>query len=740
MTHYTPCLSCRICGNTNLVKVFDLGMQSLTSVFPLSDEPSPPLAPQVLVRCDDEKCGLVQMSHSVSPNKLYIDNAYGYRSGINTTMTSHLSRLAEYAESIANLQPGDVILDIGANDGTLLSKYKSANIKKIAIDPTASQFYEFYEPGIVIVPSFFDRKTFAEAAGPGTTAKVVTTISMFYDLPSPQDFACDVSSILHPEGIWIMEQSYLPSMIECMSFDTVCHEHLEYYTLKQILLIAKRAGLRVIDVSLNDCNGGSFRVTLCHIISSRRTNYEAIDELMKREEEAAWDTMIPYKRFEDACKLQRDALMTFLRQQKSEGKTIAVYGASTKGNTLLQYYGIDSKLISCVAERNPRKFGRKTPGSEIPIKSESEVRELKPDYMLVLPWHFKEEFLQREQKYLEDGGTFIFPLPHVDIVSRCSKKTAVILGGSGQLGVHLIAALGENRRVFNLSRTPVLDSNVTNIPIDLTTGNVHTMLLAIKPDEIYNLAAVTDLHDSITHPLHTHMLNAALVVQLVESVQSLQKTVGKPVKLFQTGSVEMFKGSNANEIDEESIASLRPTTPYAVSKLSAFWTIKIAREESKLFACTGIPSNVESSIRRSSYVTKKIVNYFKKGDFGSPLELGDARSTCDWVHARDVADAILRIVQSDEPSDFIISSGKLHTVAEFVTEVARQCGIQGGWDRNYETFTGGGASLVKAGSAHLKRPYEPRKPIRFKNDKLKSIGWNPGWSTIGSIVSDMLNN
>lgn len=258
-----------------------------------------------------------------------------------------------------------------------------------------------------------DVSLFCDYFGPEFTSKinkkfkVITSIAMFYDLPDPIEFSSCIKKLLTDDGIWVLEQSYLPKMLETNSFDTICHEHLEYYCLKQIKYIMDIVGLYIIDVSFNNINGGSFRITVSKY--NKDYNFYNILEAEKN---------LDFENFKNNCKIVRNDLKYFLETEKKDGKTICAYGASTKGNVILQYCDIDYKLIDCVAERNPSKYGKFTPKTLIPIKSEDEVRKLNPDYMLVLPWHFKEEFLHREKEYLDNGGKLIFPLPRFQIYGK----------------------------------------------------------------------------------------------------------------------------------------------------------------------------------------------------------------------------------------------------------------------------------------------------------------------------------
>lgn len=414
----TEVTRCRICKNSQLLKIFDLGTQALSCRFPLEGEPDPIEAPLVVVKCDDttdqSHCGLLQLNYNVSGDELYLQH-YGYRSGLNNTMIQHLKSLVEEIENRVVLNDNDIVVDIGSNDCTLLKGYSKESIRRVGIDPTGKQFSQYYPEDVVLIPDFFSAKVFKEKFN--EKAKVVTSISMFYDLPDPVAFASDIKSILAEDGIWVTEQSYCVTMLERNSFDTICHEHLEYYTLKQIRYIADAVGLKIIDVSLNECNGGSFRVTLAHSGSPS----EAVKQMIKEEENLALHSLIPLNDFISRCEKMKSELVSFVKEIVKNNKKIYLYGASTKGNTLLQYYDLDNTLITAAAERNTEKYGRRTPRTNIPIISEASMREQNPDYLLVLPWHFKKEFLEREKEYLENGGRIIFPLPSLEVFGSEKK-------------------------------------------------------------------------------------------------------------------------------------------------------------------------------------------------------------------------------------------------------------------------------------------------------------------------------
>ena len=403
---------CRICGKENFSQIIDLGEQTITSSFPWPEESDPPRSPLVLVKCCN--CGLVQLEDTVKSEILYTHD-YGYRSGINDTMSQHLKGITSKLEDIVNFKEGDVVLDIGCNDGTLLKSYQISGLNKYGIDPIVEHFLDFYPDDIEVYEGFFNKENYEKATS-GTKAKAITSIAMFYDLPDPGQFVIDIGDCLAENGVWVLEQSYMPTMLEMNSFDTVCHEHLEYYDLKSIMNMANDASLKVFDVELNESNGGSFRIFVCHKSSPYIVNKKSINKLLDRENILESNGMIEFEQFKQRVNSMRENLVNFIKNEVNKGKKIYIYGASTKGNTLLQYYGLDSNLITAAADRNPEKWGRVTPNTRIPIISEEEARRSMPDYFLVLPWHFKDNFIERESDFLEAGGHFIFPFPEFVIV------------------------------------------------------------------------------------------------------------------------------------------------------------------------------------------------------------------------------------------------------------------------------------------------------------------------------------
>lgn len=403
---------CRICGNSNLVPVLSLGNQTLTGVFPRSRNEKITCGPLELVKCHGEgTCSLLQLAHSYDSAEMYGTN-YGYRSGLNRSMGLHLERKVQKLLERCPVFHGDVVLDIGSNDGTLLSFYPEGPLP-IGIDPTASKFKHFYPTHITVVPDFFSSERFFTASE-GKKARIVTSIAMIYDLESPLDFVQQVASILDNGGLWHFEQSYMPSMIAVNAYDTVCHEHLEYYGLRQIQWMLEKCGMKILDVEINDINGGSFAVTAALKSSQLRCNDSQIDQILK--EESEFESLEPYEQFAKRVSAHRDELRERISAIERDGASILGYGASTKGNVILQYCGLTEKDIPAIAEVNPDKFGAFTPGSLIPIISEEEAHARNPDYLLVLPWHFRDNLIEREAAYLRRGGKMLFPLPCIEVV------------------------------------------------------------------------------------------------------------------------------------------------------------------------------------------------------------------------------------------------------------------------------------------------------------------------------------
>jgi NDP-4-keto-2,6-dideoxyhexose 3-C-methyltransferase len=412
--------SCRVCGGS-LDPILSLGDQYV-STFLSPEQPDGPKAPLELVLC--AQCRLLQLLHTVPGDMMYQN--YWYRSGTNQTMRDALTDISSTAAKLVHLKAGDSVLDIGCNDGTLLGSYEVPGLYRIGFDPAQNLAVFSRKVADTVLVGFFDADRFlADPELQKLRPKAVTSIAMFYDLEDPNKFVSDVQKIMHPEGVWVVQMSYLPLMLTQNDFGNICHEHLEYYSLQSLEYLLGRHGFSIVDVQLNDVNGGSLRAFIRNRRADpatfgdedyRKQAAQRVSNLRESEAQLGLDRTTPYLEFADRVQGIKRQVCDFIKEQVERKKRVFVYGASTKGNTMLQYFGLDHSLINAAAERNPDKWGMVTVGTRIPIISEEEARAAKPDFFLVLPWHFIEEFKARESTYLSSTGRFIVPLPQFVLV------------------------------------------------------------------------------------------------------------------------------------------------------------------------------------------------------------------------------------------------------------------------------------------------------------------------------------
>ena len=402
---------CRICNSKFFFDLFTLGKLSFTGKFPKNLKDKIPKDFISLVMC--KKCKLVQLDRNFNPNYLY-SHDYGYRTGINSTMTKHVEYVAKEAVKISKLKKNEYVLDIASNDGTLLNFYDRKFIT-VGIDPLINKYKKYYKRINFKVSNFFSLKELQKKRL-NFKYKIISALSMFYDLKNPNLFVNDVKKILHKDGIFILEHADLLSLFKYTLFDTICHEHLEYYSSKIIINLMKKNQLRVFDIKNNDINGGSSRYFICHKNAKFKINKKKIGKILRQEEKLKLEDKNSYLKYYKKINLIKNKTRKLIENLLSKGKVIHGYGASTKGNVFLQYLEISSKKIPFIAERNPLKFNKFTPGNYIKIISEKKSRLKKPDYYLVLPWHFKKEILIRESKIRKKGVKFIFPLPKLKII------------------------------------------------------------------------------------------------------------------------------------------------------------------------------------------------------------------------------------------------------------------------------------------------------------------------------------
>ena len=403
--------SCRVCGNKDLITALDLGNQYLSGIFPKTIDLNMYRGPLKLVKCNEETggCGHVQLEHTFHLPTMYGDE-YGYRSGLNGSMVRHLKEKHKKISEFVSLNDGDIVIDIAGNDGTFLGFF-SDNLRLTSIDPTSKKFNKYFSSHVDYIADFFSEKVYKNKYN--SNAKLVTSFSMFYDLEDPCQFAREVNSILDPEeGVWVLEQSYMPEMLRVNSFDTVCHEHLSYYGMRQLKYIMDQSGFKIIQFEFNDVNGGSISMMVANQSSKYEECTEQLNALIQEELDLSLDTMKPWQEFEERIEQCKEQFWNILDSFKKDGLKIAALGASTKGNVTLQTWGITPDDILVVGDVNPDKDGSFTPGTWIPITDEDSVLS-NYDVFVILPWHFK-NFFVNNPKF--KNKILVFPLPVPEVV------------------------------------------------------------------------------------------------------------------------------------------------------------------------------------------------------------------------------------------------------------------------------------------------------------------------------------
>ena len=409
--------TCRISGEP-LTELFSLG-NLYVSDFLEASQSSDETSKTPLTMCLGEKSGLVQLKHTADFDKMY--KRYWYRSGTNASMKNELKDIATSINGLMPVNKGDAWIDIGCNDGTLFD-FVSDDVRKIGFDPTEDSvsFDLELSKGVEFYNDYFSIKEYD-----GPKAKIITSIAMFYDLENPHEFLNDVYSCLEDDGLWVIQMSYLPLMLEQLAFDNICHEHLEYYSLECLQSLLVGHGFDIVDCQVNPTNGGSCRVYIrknqADVSKFGTAPYRdvanfRVKSILAYEKTLDLENPDIYNTFFTKIKQLRNETAWFIKKANLDNKSVWAYGASTKGNTLLQFFGLDDISIAGIAERQPRKFGLKTVGTNIPIYSEEEMRKANPDYALVLPWHFISEFKIREKEYLNAGGKFIVPCPYFEVI------------------------------------------------------------------------------------------------------------------------------------------------------------------------------------------------------------------------------------------------------------------------------------------------------------------------------------
>lgn len=716
--------NCRICKTYNIIDVISLGEQSITSRFPLYGDYSTPKTPITLCMC--QQCGLIQLRQTTESKELY-EYEYGYRSGISNTMKLHLKQYQEEILSIISLQEGDNIVDIGSNDSTML-QYYSNSVRRIGIDPTGKQFQEYYGD-VELLPDYFTYDNFINRFG-NIRCTLVSSISMFYDLPDPVQFAKDIYSILHDDGIWTCEQSYLLSMIETNSIDTICHEHLEYYGLHQIKEIADRANFNIIDVKFNDCNGGSFRIYFAKKTSTLyKENTELISHILNKEKEKGIMNIELYESFMKGCNKQIQYLKDFIDIVNSQGKKVYIYGASTKGNCLLQYANINESHIKYAVERNQNKIGKMT-STGIEIIGEEQMRENPPEYLLVLPWHFREEIIKREYIFLKNGGQFIFPFPTFEIIG--SKPKLLITGCDGMIANYCKDKFIDYN-IYGISRY-LSQSDIVKFIFDMNdTVKLEHILFIVKPDVIVHLSSISSSYYALHHPIETIYSNGLVISNLCNIVFKN----GWKTKLFNASSSEIYKG-HIDYFVKEDDANMFNLHPYSISKIMGHSMVDFYRNTYNLPFSNGVIFTTESCKKRPEFLLNKIAYHIRewKNCNKTVLTVGNLDSYRNIIHASDVANAIYIIVSQENGDNYIICGDESYKVFDLVLRLYLQAGINIEHKNNiiYEKETR--LEMVIIQDKQLGFDSNPTN-IRGEAIKLKGLGWNIH-TNIESILDELL--
>jgi len=415
-SNYKCIEECRICGCKDLDEAISLPAQFLSPTFVETNVDNPLSSikvPMTVMVCNNKDCSLVQLKESTNPELLYTN--YFYRSSTNETMIKDLKNVVSRVQDYVDLKANDIVVDIGANDCTMIQWF-SESLKRIAVEPAKNIDWSHVAPSIQIVNDFFPSPKFINSLD-GSKVKVFTSCAMFYDLDEPNDFVKTVKENLHEDGLWCIQLSYALSMTKNLNFYDICHEHLEYYTLKTLRFLMKRNGLHLHHAEENRVNGGSALVFISHIDKGLKDSHE-LSKLIDEEKSLGLYEANAYKIFYASMNKLKIKVNEYIDCEIGKGNVVLGLGASTKGNILLQYFGLDNKKIPAISEKQKSKAGLKTLGSDIDLISEEEAYLKNPSCMLVLPWYFKDEIVAREAGYIQNGGILLFPMPYAHLVTK----------------------------------------------------------------------------------------------------------------------------------------------------------------------------------------------------------------------------------------------------------------------------------------------------------------------------------
>lgn len=706
---YTNITQCRICKSESLTDVIDLGEQYITSRFPNHGDWSTPKTGVTLCLCSN--CHLLQLRQSTNQAELY-EHEYGYMSGISNTMKEHLAEYWSEIHKICKFESGDTVLDIGSNDATMLHMYAN-NLRRIGVDPTGKQFADKYTNGIELLPTYFTKDNVESKFG-SLKCKLISSVSMFYDLPDPVQFAKDINACLDINGIWTCEQSYMPFMLMRNSVDTICHEHLEYYSLKQLKWIADESGFKIVHVGFNECNGGSFRVYFAKRESTAYSeNKLLIDTIVETEDAKKLDQPQTYIHFLEDCKAQTQKLTMLIDTINASGEKVYVYGASTKGNCLLQFANLGPDKMPFAVERNLNKVGKMT-STGIPIISEETMRKKPPKFLLVLPWHFADEIVVREDEYLEGGGQFIFPFPTINVYSK--QKKILITGSTGFIGSELVEQLGSIYSLYGINRNMKKQINVTNFVCDVNDAyNLDQIISTVKPDAIIHLAGISSSIYANEHCLETLITNGMSTAVICDIIERHRLNT----RLVNASSSEIYKGHKHYIVTDDD-THMHHTHPYSIAKTMGHNVVKYYREGGFHFS-NAIIFTTESKTKGTKFLLNKVAEHVCENGL-EPIKLGILTSSRDMLHVSDVARALHYIVKSNTPDDYIVSRGSNILVKDLVEMIYTNFGYK---------FSN---NLVETTEL-----YEEECHIQGRGTKLAALGWTPMVS-IKEIIQEICND
>lgn len=406
-------MKCRICNSKKVKNIINLGNQPLSGVFYKKKQKNLTKYPLKLLQCS--KCDLVQISQSPNKNKMF-GMTYEYRTGLSGLMVKHLKTSLKQLKKEKYLKNKSTILDIGSNDGTFLNFFNSSN-ELIGIDPSLNKFKKFYNKNILKIDDFFSKKNIKKKIGKDKKFDLITSFAMFYDVDDPNSFCQDINDLLKDNGIWVVEFSYLPLLLKNLTYDQICHEHVTYYSFKVFKNLIEKNGLKILDFKLNEINGGSIQIICSKKTSKLKTNFKKIFKNLKLEKKIRFKE---FNKFNNRVEKIKILIQSFF--ELNSQKKIIGYGASTKGNVILNHCKIENKNLKMICDANKKKINKFTPGTNIKIISKEKMRKLKPHYLFILIWSFRKEIIKQELNYIKSGGILVFPLPKFHLVNSDNYK------------------------------------------------------------------------------------------------------------------------------------------------------------------------------------------------------------------------------------------------------------------------------------------------------------------------------